>query len=746
MELFAPETNACLDAALRDLNPRQKEAVEHGEGPLLIVAGAGTGKTKTLISRITRLIACCVPASRILAVTFTNKAAGEMRKRVDAVVPGHGYKVWMHTFHAFGARMLRLHGSLIGIKHDFVVYDQDEQKKLVKMAIKELGGESEQNKAGLYVSIISRAKDDLLDAQSYAIHAETSGDASRINASRIYSRYQHKLNEAGALDFGDLLLRTVELLRDRDDIREHYQEYFLHVMVDEYQDTNHAQYMLTKTLAAKHRNLCVVGDPDQSIYGWRGADIRNIMEFEKDFNDVKTVVLEQNYRSTAIILNAANNVIKQNRNRKPKDLWTKQNQGESIVVKENASEYDEAAWTARAVQEMLDEGHSLSDMAVFYRTNEQSRSFEDSFRRHQIPYRLIGTVRFYDRKEIKDAVAYARLLVNPSDTVSIMRVLNVPARGIGKAGQEKMTRYAAEKGISMQDVLGMEQAADSAGGQRHAGQYVPGLTSACRRGVREFSLLLENLRRQMLQDPPSRIIEKVLMQTGYWRSIEEEVEKDPEAPARLGNLQELVNAVKEFEERCEKAGTVPSLSAYLEEVSLASHTDGLDAEGSAVTLMTVHLAKGLEFPVVFLTGLEEGLFPIGACNASEDEMEEERRLCYVGMTRARERLFLSYAATRRIFGKAYTNLASRFILESRTVPETAAKPGEEDFHIIAEPYQLSASRQGRILKGQKVRHPVFGTGKIISQSGSGEAAKVTIFFDRGGIQTFMLRYAPLELL
>ncbi len=712
-----------------DLNPMQKEAVDYAGGPLLIVAGAGTGKTKTLTSRIAKLISSGVPASRILALTFTNKAAAEMRQRIEAIVPGHGHSVWMHTFHAFGVKILRRHAALSGLKPDFLIYDEDDQKKMVQMALAEMGRETEKNKAGLFINIISRAKDDLLDAQSYAIHAQTAGDEHRIFASRVYLRYQAMLAQAGAVDFGDLLLKTVELLRGKTDLKEYYQEYFRHVLVDEYQDTNHSQYVLTKTLAAKHRNVCVVGDPDQSIYAWRGADIRNILEFERDFGDAKVITLEQNYRSTANILNAADNVIKRNNNRKPKNLWTVKQRGEPVKVQEMPTEMDEARWTARVMQELVrEEGRSFKDIAVFYRTNAQSRLFEEMMRRYQIPYRLIGNVRFYDRKEIKDALAYARLLVNFSDTVSLHRVLNVPGRGIGKTGQEKIMQYAAEKGVSFQDALFQER-------------DIPGLTPACRRGIKEFLSVLDNLRQQIPSITASEAVERMLMQTGYWKSIEQETEKDPEAGARLGNLQELVNALKEFEERCARDGSAPGLTGYLEEIALVSGVDSYDSEQSAVTLMTVHLAKGLEFPVVFLTGLEEGLFPIGAGNTVEEEMEEERRLCYVGMTRAKEQLVMTYAATRKIFGKVYSNLASRFILESKVVAETAPRPGEESFQVVPPP---SYSRERGMSKGQKVRHSSYGTGRIISRSGSGESAKVTIVFDRGGMQTFMLRYAPLE--
>jgi DNA helicase-2/ATP-dependent DNA helicase PcrA len=712
------------------LNPKQEEAVQYFAGPLLILAGAGTGKTKTLTSKIALLIASGVSPTRILAITFTNKASQEMQHRVGKLVPYSG-GMWIHTFHALGARILRQHGRLIGVKPEFVIYDDDDQKKLINLAMEELGFEAEKNKASMYLSIISRAKDDLLDAQSYLINAQAVNDPSRLKAAQIYHRYQKKLTEAGALDFGDLIVKTVELLKEKDEIREYFQENFQYILVDEYQDTNHAQYVLVKTLSAKHRNLCVVGDPDQSVYGWRGADIRNIMEFEKDFPDASTVVLEQNYRSTARILHAANEVIKHNRNRRPKNLWTKAEHGDPPEVMEHHNETDEARGVAEAIRDLTGRGGlGYNDIAVFYRTNAQSRSFEEACRTRRIPYRLIGSMRFYERKEIKDTLAYLKLLINPGDTVSLLRVLNVPARGIGKTAQDRVLSFSRQKEMPLYDAL-------------LSAEQIPDITATARRGIKEFLDLLEGVKSDLFSATPSGMLEKVLTNSGYWKMVEDEAEKDPqESLARLGNLQELVNAVKEFEERSAKDGQAPTLHKYLEDVMLASQLDAMNTDTHAVTLMTVHLAKGLEFPAVFLTGLEENLFPINAANSSEEDLEEERRLAYVGMTRAREKLFLTWANTRRVYGTTYPNLASRFIFESKVAKETAPRHGEEDVQVIAS-YTPPASMP-RVGKGRKVMHPIHGPGRVVDMIGSGELAKVTVVFDSGVRQTFMLKYAPLQ--
>jgi len=714
------------------LNPKQLEAVTYFAGPELILAGAGTGKTKTLTSKMALLIASGVSPARILAITFTNKAAQEMQHRIAKLVPCSG-GMWIHTFHSFGARLLRQHGRLIGIKPDFLIYDSDDQKKLVQLAMAELGFESEKNKAPIYAALISRAKDDLLDAGSYLINAEVSGEPNRLKTAQIYERYQAKLSEAGALDFGDLIVRAAELLKEKDEIREYFQEYFQYILVDEYQDTNHAQYVIIKTLSAKRRNLCVVGDPDQSVYGWRGADIRNILEFEKDFKDSKTIVLEQNYRSTAKILHASNELIKHNRNRKAKKLWTEKPHGDPPEALEYRDELDEARGVLEKVKKLAAGGRfTYNDIAVFYRTNAQSRSFEDAFRRERIPYRLIGSVRFYERKEIKDAMAYMKMLVNPADTISILRVINTPARGIGKTAIERVMAYARRKEMPIYDAL-------------LTADQVPDITNTARRGIKNFLDLMEGIKCGLFSSSPSLLLEKILIKSGYWQMAEEEAEKDKDGSlARLGNLQELVNAIKEFEERCATEETPPTLHKYLEEAMLASHFDDMNTNTSAVTLMTVHLAKGLEFPVVFVTGLEENLFPINAANTSQEEMEEERRLAYVGMTRAKEKLYLTWANTRRIFGATYPNSASRFIFESKVTPVSAQRHGEDDAQAprrLKTPGRLSGPRIG---KGGRVAHPIYGPGRVVDQIGAGEFAKVTVVFDSGARQTFMLKYAPLQ--
>ena len=731
------EAGSCLQG----LNPRQTEAAELLHGPLLIIAGAGTGKTRTLTARIARLIASGVAPWRILALTFTNKAAGEMRRRVDALVPGRSSQVWIHTFHSLGARLLRRHAEALGLKQDFLIYDDDDQRRILQSILCENGQDKEKSKAGLYVNIISRAKDDLLDAQSYAIHAQAAPTQARIPVAEVYEKYQRRLDQSGALDFGDLLLKTVGMLRDKQEIREHYQEQFLHVLVDEYQDTNHAQYMLTKTLTAKHRNVCVVGDPDQSIYSWRGADIRNILEFERDFPDAKVVPLEQNYRSTPEILSAAEKLIGHNLKRKPKNLFTDKPSGRPVIVEELPTESDEARWCARQLERICsEEQRNFGDFAVFYRTNAQSRSFEEACRREKIPYKIIGAVRFYDRKEIRDALAYARLLVNPFDAISLERILNVPARGIGKAAAEKFAAYATERGLPLYAAL-------------RDNPNVPDISSAARRGMKDLAGLIENLHASALTVGPAELLQKAILMSGYWQSIEVNAQKDPEEKDRLDNLQELINGVREYEERSAKAGASATLSGYLQEVALISGLDEFGEGVPSVTLMTVHLAKGLEFPVVFLTGLEEGLFPITAGSTEPDELEEERRLCYVGMTRARERLFMTCAATRRMFGKTYSNIFSRFLYESGLVKAPEQQPvSPRLFNTPSERGGIGSAaapespRDSNDMEGRRVRHAVYGEGRVILSTGSGENAKITVLFRQGGKQTFMLRYAPIEML
>lgn len=825
-----------LQDALNSLNPQQLAAVNYDGGPCLIVAGAGTGKTKTLTTKIAKLIADGYNPSRILAVTFTNKAAGEMRERVEQLVPGNSRRVWIHTFHSFGVRLLRQHAGALGLSKDFAIYDENDQKKVVTLLLEQIGVKEPKKEVNQLVGLISRAKDDMVSPEMMMQSATASGVDVKIRAAEIYRRYEQKLKEAGALDFGDLLVKTVVLLRDHEDLRNYYQEFFQYVLVDEYQDTNRTQYLITKMLAAKHRKLCVVGDPDQSIYSWRGANIRNILEFEKDFKDAKIITLEQNYRSTKVILDASNKLISKNKQRKEKNLFTEQQSGDPIEVRQVPTEGQEARWVSQNIKALVElEGASLKDIAVFYRTNAQSRSFEDAFRRYQIPYRLIGTVRFYDRKEIKDIMCYARMLVNPSDDVSLLRIINTPTRGLGKVAQDHLTAHAQNKQISLYDAL--KNAA-----------YVPGLSAAAVKAAIKLVQLFEKWRNEMLFTAPMDIFHKILVESGYMDAVKADMEKDPEAESRLQNLDALINAVKEYEERCVKNEKEPSVADFLQEISLLSGDDDTQAdESGAVTLMTVHLAKGLEFDNVFVTGLEENLFPLGRDN--EDETEEERRLCYVAMTRARKRLFLTYAQTRRKFGQLQENLPSRFLFESGLLDENAVEqtaprarfawggnsaysggnyerftarkrrysenlygsnfegyahksrfqkrydedgyeitdddnldytsssfsysrtPGVGSLYAAPKPaapsgYKLSDPRRvpGAISPAPKVpekpaeknadgvavgglvKHGVFGQGKIVQIAGSGESAKITVVFGNGTRRTFMLKFAPLEIL
>ncbi|MBI4676045.1 MAG: UvrD-helicase domain-containing protein [Elusimicrobia bacterium] len=722
---------------LEDLNEPQRAAVLHEGGPLLVLAGAGTGKTRVITCRVARLIESGVPADRILAVTFTNKAAGEMRKRIAELSPGAGALVWVYTFHSFCCRVLRRHHEKLNLTQRFTIYDEDDQKRTIVEAMKALGLEKERNKAGIYAHIISRAKDDLLDAGSYEIHSMTSPDPSRQTAARIYAVYQRMLDAAGALDFGDLLLKTCELLRNCEDVRDYYQKYFVHVLVDEYQDTNHAQYVLTRTLAGLHRNLAVVGDDDQGIYSWRGANIRNILEFERDFGETRVVTLEQNYRSTPRILEAAVSVIKYNKNRKPKTLWTRRMTGDPIEAMELPNEVEEARWVVGRIQGLVEGGRGLRDLAVFYRTNAQSRAFEETLRSARIPYRIVGAMRFYERKEVKDLLSYARAVINPEDSAALTRIINVPPRGIGKTSLDSLARRSRESGLSLWRSL-------------KAAEGIHGLTPACRRAVQRLVGLLEHLAASIADRPPSIALETLIEAGGIREWLEADSATDPEAAGRLENVAELVNAAKDYEARLGLGGESADLARYLEEVALQSDIDAYDADVPAVTLMTVHLAKGLEFPVVFLTGLEEGLFPFGS-NATPSDLEEERRLCYVGMTRAREKLLLTHAGTRRLFGHVFANLPSRFIFEAQ-LAQGAPDPalGRSAGFRPVRGYSAGSSDAvpARVLAamrvGMRVRHPSFGAGLVTETSGSGKDARVTVRFDDGRTTKLLVRYAPLE--
>jgi DNA helicase II / ATP-dependent DNA helicase PcrA len=720
-----------MDPIFDKLNPAQKDAVLQTDGPLIIFAGAGTGKTRVITHRIAHLLAKGVTPWNILAVTFTNKAAEEMRRRVDALAPGRGRSVWISTFHSFGAQFLRVEAKTLGLDPSFLIYDDTDQKNLLRDCVRELNLDEKKFKPSRLVEIISRSKDDLLDADSYGIHSLASGDHFRQVVATVYGLYQKKLNMCGALDFGDLLMATVNALRNNGQLREKYQERFRYLLVDEYQDTNHAQYMLTKFLAAKHKNICVVGDDDQSIYSWRGADIRNILEFERDYPGCRMVKLEQNYRSTQNILSSAWNVINNNQNRVEKKLWTEGEEGEKPRIFESMNELEEAQRVADEMERWRKspadgKNYRHSDFAVFYRTNAQSRVLEDAMRRSGVPYAVVGSVRFYDRAEVKDITAYLKIIHNPNDNISLKRIINVPHRHIGKTTIELLEHFAVEKGTTLWEAVRNLHAIE--------------MPSAGRRALMEFRKMIEELRGDRETMTVKEIATRVLERTGYVRELE--AENTPEAKNRVENIQELISAIDEFEGRSPDR----TLAGYLTQVALVSDLDTWSDDNDKVTLMTLHLAKGLEFRSVFITGLEEGLFPIGEAAFDRDELEEERRLMYVGMTRAKERLYLSWAAERRIFGKSHWNMQSRFIEEAKLKGAVVSnEPLIESARSGYTPvYDDIIPGEDLFPIGARVRHAQFGAGKIIEKSGAGEEMKLVVLFDSGQWKKLMIKYANLE--
>jgi len=718
---------------LDHLNDPQREAVLHTQGPLLVLAGAGSGKTRVITTRIAHLIAQNLAPWHILAVTFTNKAAEEMQKRVDQLTGGRGRGVLLSTFHRFCAQLLRREGHAINLSAHFVIYDDHDQKELIKDCLTELNLDDKKFKPGVLVSMISRSKDELIDAASYQIHALTSPDPFRQMVSSIYHLYQKKLTASNALDFGDLIMKSVELLRANTEVREKLQERFQYIMVDEYQDTNRAQYVLIKTLAAKYRNLCVVGDDDQCVYVWRGADIRNILEFEKEYPEAKVVKLEQNYRSTRLILDAAWNVVQHNQFRKEKKLWTEKTAGDPISANEFADEREEALAVASAIhQKVRSEDYRHADFAIFYRINAQSRVLEDALRRLEIPYKIIGSVRFYDRAEVKNVIAYLRVIVNPADTLGLKRILNIPTRGLGKTSLEAFEKFAHEQNLSLFNVL--ERSAE-----------IPGITPRAKAAAKGFHALLSGFMAKSDTLNAQEMTNQILEATGYLKELEGD--DDSESQARAQNVREFLNAVEEYLERSEDKST----AGFLEQVSLVADSDEIESGPNYVTLMTVHLAKGLEFPCVFMTGMEEGLFPIGESDFSQEELEEERRLCYVGMTRAKNQLHITWTASRRLFGHSRWNAPSRFIEEAKieTDRPRRAAPSEEPQGLerlqprySAEPMDETSFLAFSV--GMRVRHPEFGSGKIMEKSGTGDALKVVVLFDNGQWKKLLVKYASLE--
>ena len=716
---------------LDQLNPVQRQAVTHPGGPLLILAGAGSGKTRVLTYRIAYLIrACGVKPYQVLAITFTNKAAREMRERLAELIP-QAQGMWVSTFHSACVRILRRDGERVGLSKNFTIYDTGEQTELVKSCLKDLSFTGERDRPSLYLTAISRAKDELRSPEQYE---RLASDFLEDRIAAVYRLYQRKLFQNNAVDFDDLLRLTVELLEKNPDVREGYQAQFRHVLVDEYQDTNHAQYVLVKLLAAQHRNLLVVGDDDQSIYGFRGADLRNILEFEQDFPDATVIKLEQNYRSTQNILDAANAVVGNNVYRKPKALWTANPSGDPVEVITANDEHDEAALIAEEIGRLHSQGYRYADIAILYRTNAQSRVLEEALFRRGMPYVIYRGVEFYKRKEIRDLVAYLRLLTNPADSVSFLRVVNVPRRGIGATTIRRLEEFAAAENIPLLEAAGQASRARSLG-------------KAAVQRLTEFALAVAAWREMTEYLNVAETVEAVLEKSGYQADLLLE-QNNPEVQARIENLQEFVTVAKEFDRQNPDLG----LADFLHQIELLSDAD-TEAGDDAVNLLTLHTAKGLEYPVVFLAGLEEGVFPHFRSLAEESELEEERRLCYVGITRARERLYLSHAWQRTLFGRQGFNLPSRFLQEipeeirqTRGVAVAASSGGDSRAAAlsISPASGVTEGRQPRFVDGERVSHRKFGPGTVISCHASGSDILVTVAFDSVGLKTLSMQYTALE--
>lgn len=736
------------------LNPQQAEAVINTEGPMLIMAGAGSGKTKVLTCRVANLLQKGVRPYRILAITFTNKAAAEMRERVNNMSGPAAKDVWLFTFHAFCARFLRMEiDKLPGYGGNFAIYDTADSQNLIKQILKEMNLDDKRFQPSGILSRISNAKNALQDAEAFARQA---GDFYEQKVADIYSRYEQKLQLNNALDFDDLLMLSIKLLQENKEVREKYQDRFDYLLVDEYQDTNHAQYLLTKFLAAKHRNICVVGDADQSIYGWRGADIQNILDFEKDYPDAKVIKLEQNYRSTQIILDAANAVIENNTGRKPKNLWTENKSGADIIYFQAVDERDEARFVIEQLQNLQrTENKKLGDMAILYRTNTQSRIFEEMLIKSGISYNMVGGLKFYERKEIKDIIAYLRVIFNPADSLSLLRIINVPKRGIGDASLAKIQAYAAANNVSLFEAVSNAAAID-------------GLSSRFVSKLDDLAGIIFELMNLAGEAPVEDLIDRVLRDTGYLEELENE--RTPQAQSRIDNLHELISVAQEFAASEEEN----NLENFLAHVALVSDIDDTELGEDAITLMTLHSSKGLEFPVVFLVGMEEGLFPHARTLMDETEIEEERRLCYVGITRAKEKLFLSSTKMRTIYGNTVTYPPSRFLQEIparlvKTIKRQERFSALENFKQVSEKYsarpqkpastfnphsfmpQKPAAAAGgtagtRFNTGDRVSHSKWGEGMVVSVKDSPDGQEVKVAFAGAGVRSLLTKYAVLKKL
>ncbi|MTI95805.1 MAG: ATP-dependent DNA helicase PcrA [Firmicutes bacterium] len=702
----------------QELNQQQLAAVCHSDGPLLIIAGAGSGKTRVLTYRIARLLETGVARpSEILAITFTNKAATEMRERVEALV-GNTDGMWISTFHSACVRMLRRHGQKAGYQPGFSIYDDQDQLTVVKQCLRELELDDKKFVPRAVLSAISNAKNQLMGPDEYSKQAT---DWYREKVATVYKLYQRKLQANNALDFDDLLVVTVNLLENHQEVREQYQERFRYIHVDEYQDTNHAQYKIVNLLASAHRNICVVGDDDQSIYLFRGADVGNILDFEKDYPEATVIKLEQNYRSTGNILGAANSIISHNNQRKQKELWTAAGDGAEVSVYNAQTETDEAGYVVHTIQSGQ---RPLSDYAVLYRTRAQSRTLEDALRRANIPYQLVGGVPFYGRKEIKDMLAYLKLLVNPWDSTSLARVINEPRRGIGQKTLEKLLALAAEKGVA--PALYLAEAAEKIGGK--SGSALAG-----------FANLMKELDIIAGQSAVTITLQEIMQRTGYTSLLT--AENTVEAHSRLENLQELLTVTEEYDRR-----VGGDLVLFLEEISLVSDLDSFENDSEGVTLITLHSAKGLEFPAVFLVGLEEGLFPHSRCLEDESQLQEERRLCYVGMTRAMEELCLIWARTRHIFGRHISSRPSRFLREvdDKFLRYVNGSPQQiQEWAGAAAESATAATVRHDFTVGMVVNHRQWGKGTVVAMETLGSQQVIIVDFPGQGRRKLMAEYAPL---
>ena len=727
-----------MQSLLDGLNREQQQAVQHTEGPLLILAGAGSGKTKVLTVRIAYLLAQGVNPYEILAITFTNKAAKEMKSRVEGLVGDVANRIWLSTFHSFCAKFLRFElDNFLGYNSNFTIYDTSDSQVVIKAALKALNLDDKYYPVGAMLSAISDAKNKLMFASDYRKQAR---DFYQQKVADVYEYYERELRKNNALDFDDLLLVAVKLLQSNAAVLDKYSKRFKYVMIDEYQDTNHAQYLLAYLLSSHWKNIAVVGDADQSIYAWRGADIQNILDFEKDYPNCTSIKLEQNYRSTKIILDAANAVIDNNEGRPEKNLWTDKVEGAKIQHFTAQSEYEEAAFIGDTIVKKHDiHGVPYGDMAILYRTNAQSRVLEEALIKRALPYTMVGGTKFYDRKEIKDVLAYLRVLYNPFDDLSLLRIINVPKRSIGATTVSKLQDYARENGTSLFMTLT----------QLHLVDTIKGKT---KEKLEEFGVLIFTLVAEMDDKSVLDILEAILDRTGYLAQLEEST--DPQDQARAENIGELLSVAKDFQDT-NPTGTVED---FLEQVALVNDVDSFEQEESKVTLMTLHAAKGLEFPIVFLGGLEEGLFPHSRTLMNPEEIEEERRLAYVGITRAEKELYISNATTRTVFGRTSSYLPSRFIDEipaelvdslraKRRIPDDIKPTVPRHMSVASRPVTKPIIRNEVIADwkvGDTAIHSKWGNGKVVNVSGEGAGMKLTIEFPTQGVRVVMAKFAPVK--